>query len=122
MALRTVTQSDFADVVSADGITLVDFWAAWCGPCRAFGPIFERAAENHPTITFAKVNTDEEQELAGSLGISSIPTIMAFRDGIAVYFQPGALNSSQLEELIGKVEELDMEKVRAQAQTVSSAV
>jgi thioredoxin 1 len=103
---------DFEKTVSQDGITLVDFWAPWCGPCRAFGPIFERAAEAHPEITFAKVNTEEQEELAAALGISSIPTLMAFRDGILLYAQPGLVPATFLENLIKRIGDLDMEDVR----------
>jgi thioredoxin len=103
---------DFEKTVSRDGITLVDFWAPWCGPCRAFGPIFEKAAEAHPEITFAKVNTEEQEELTVALGISSIPTLMAFRDGILLYAQPGLVPATFLEDLIKRIGELDMEDVR----------
>ena len=113
MATINLTKDDFGKTVSGDGIVLVDYWAEWCGPCRTFGPIFEEVSEKHEDITFAKVDTDAEQRLAGAMGISSIPTIMAFRDGIGVFSQPGALQANQLEQVIAAVRNLDMDDVRA---------
>jgi thioredoxin 1 len=107
-----LTAEAFEPTVTAEGIVLVDFWASWCGPCRAFAPVFEAAAEEHPEITFAKVDTEAEQELAGGLGIQSIPTLMIFRDGILMFSQPGALPKATLDDLIGQVEALDMAEVR----------
>ncbi|CPT78000.1 thioredoxin [Mycobacteroides abscessus] len=113
MASHDVTLETFEETVTKDGIVLLDFWASWCGPCRMFGPVFEKASEEHSDIFFGKVDTEEQQQLAGSLGIQSIPTLMAFRDGILVFNQPGALPPAQLEELISAVEGLDMDDVRA---------
>jgi len=107
-----LTAEDFEKTVARDGITLVDFWAPWCGPCRMFAPIFEKVAEAHPEITFAKVNTEEQEELAGSLGISSIPTLMAFRDGVLLFAQPGMVPAPFLENLIEQIQKVDMADVR----------
>ena len=112
MSTVDITTDQFEETVLADGIVLVDFWASWCGPCRSFAPVYESAAEKHSDVTFAKVDTEAEQALAGGLGIQSIPTIMAFRDGIQVFSQPGALPEAALEGLISQIQALDMDAVR----------
>ncbi|MET4704904.1 thioredoxin [Frigoribacterium sp. UYMn621] len=113
MATSDITKTTFDDTITDNSIVLVDFWAAWCGPCRAFAPTFTAASEKHPDIVFAKVDTEAEQELAAAAGIRSIPTLMAFRDKILVFSQPGALSSASLDELISGVRTLDMDEVRA---------
>ena len=114
MATVTLTQENFEQTVSAEGIVLVDFWATWCGPCRQFGPIFEEASEKYPDIVFGKVDTDDQQQMAMAAQITSIPTLMVFRDGIVVFRQSGALPLSALEDLISQVQNLDMDAVRKQ--------
>jgi thioredoxin 1 len=109
----TLTADVFEDTVSSSGITLVDFWADWCGPCKMFGPIYEAASERNPDITFGKVDTEAEQALASAAGITSIPTLMAFRDGVLVFAQPGALPAPALDQVIDAVKALDMDEVHA---------
>ena len=121
MATVDLTMETFESTVTKEGITLVDFWAEWCGPCKMFGPIFEKSSEAHPEITFGKVDTELEQQLSGMAGISSIPTLMIFRDGILLFNQAGALPGPALEDLIGKVQELDMDAVRAEIAKESAA-
>jgi len=121
MSTTNLTEATFAETVSADGITLVDWWAEWCGPCRMFGPIFDRASEQHPDIVFGKVDTEAERGLQAAAQISSIPTLMAFRDGILVFSQPGALPAPALEQVITAVRELDMDEVRREIATQPAA-
>jgi thioredoxin len=113
MATITVTGDTIEKTITDNGIVFIDFWAAWCGPCRQFAPVFEKSSEKHADVVHAKVDTDAEQQLAGELQITSIPTLMAFREGIMVFRQPGALPGPALEQLMTAVKELDMDEVRA---------
>lgn len=119
MATINLTSAEFEAAVIKPGITFVDFWAAWCGPCRMFAPVFEDASEKFPEIQFAKVDTDAEQEIAAAAGISSIPTLMAFRDGVLVYREAGALPAPQFAELIKAVQDLNMDEVHAEIAKLS---
>jgi len=114
MAVVELTKENFEQVVTSNATVIVDYWAPWCGPCRGFAPVFEKVAEKHPDVVFAKVNTDEEQEIAAHFQIRSIPTLMVFRDQIIVFSQPGALPQGAFEQVVAKVKELDMEEVRRQ--------
>ena len=115
MSTVNLTKENFESTVQENGIVLVDFWADWCGPCKAFAPVFEKAAEDHGDVTFGKVNTEEEPELAGAFQVTAIPTLMAFRDGIGVFLQPGMMPGTALEDLISQIRGLDMEDVRKKA-------
>lgn len=114
MATIDITEADFAPTIESNDIVLVDFWASWCGPCRMFAPTYQAASEKHPEVVFAKVDTEAEQRLSAAAGISSIPTLMAFREGVLVFSQPGALPATGLEQVITAVKDLDMAQVRTQ--------
>ena len=114
MSTIALTEDTFEETVTKPGITLVDWWASWCGPCRMFAPVFQAASEKHQDITFGKIDTEDQQGLSAAARITSIPTLMAFRDGILVFSQPGALPAASLEQLIQAVRDLDMDKVRAE--------
>ena len=117
MAVVELTKENFEQVITSNPTVVVDYWAPWCGPCRGFAPVFEKVSEQHPDVVFAKVNTDEEQEIAAHFQIRSIPTLMVFRDTIIVFSQPGALPQGPFEQVVAKVRELDMDDVRKQMVT-----
>jgi thioredoxin len=121
MATINLTSKDFDTTITGNAIVLLDFWASWCGPCRQFAPVFEAMSEQHPDIVFAKINTEEEREIAAQFQIRSIPTLMVFREQIIVYAQPGALPPAGLATIVEKVKELDMDDVRRQVAEQASA-
>ncbi|HXZ48185.1 MAG TPA: thioredoxin [Usitatibacter sp.] len=114
MAVVELTKDNFEEVVTSNPTVIVDYWAPWCGPCRGFAPVYEKVSEQHPDVVFAKVNTDEEQEIAAHFQIRSIPTLMVFRENIIVFAQPGALPQGAFEQVVQKAKELDMDDVRRQ--------
>ena len=122
MATQELTAGNFVETIKHDGITMVDFWAEWCGPCRQFSPIFEEASERHPDITFGKVDTEAERQLAAEANITSIPTLMVFREGILLYNRPGALPGAGLEDLITRVRELNMDEIRAEIEKQNASI
>jgi thioredoxin len=122
MASLNVTSSEFEALITKGGTVFVDFWAEWCGPCKMFGPIYEKVSEQYPDITFAKVDTEAEREIAAAAGITSIPTLMAFRDGILLYREAGALPEQSLQKLVAQVTSLDMDEIRAEIAKEASEV
>jgi thioredoxin len=122
MASIDVKSSEFDALITKGGIVFVDFWAEWCGPCKMFGPIYEKVSEQYPEITFAKIDTEAEREIAAAAGITSIPTLMAFRDGILLYREAGALPEQSLQKLVAQVTSLDMDEIRAEIAKEASEV
>jgi thioredoxin 1 len=116
MATQDLNAGNFEKTVTQNGIVVIDWWASWCGPCKAFAPVYETTSEKHPDVVFAKINTEQEQDLAGAFQIQAIPTLMVFRDGILLFAQAGALPGAALEELLGKVKALDMDMVRKEVE------
>ena len=117
MASLEITEPNFAETIENNQLVLLDFWAEWCGPCKAYGPVYERISEEFPDVVFGKIDTEEQQALAGMFGIRSIPTTMAFKEGIGVFMQPGALPEAALRDLVVKLQELDMDEVRAELES-----
>ncbi len=120
MAITEVSKDNFDEMLKNNEILLIDFWAEWCGPCKNFGPVFEKVSEKHEDIAFAKCNTEKAPELAGAFGVRSIPTVAVFRDSVLLYLQPGALPEDALEDLIGQVKGLDMEEVQKEIEKAKS--
>ncbi len=114
MATVEVTGDNFKQTIEKGGVVLLDFWAEWCGPCKAFAPVFEKASDKHADVVFGKIDTEAQEELAGAAGIQAIPTLMLFRDGVLLFRESGALPPAALDELVSKAKELDMDKVRAE--------
>ena len=120
MAVMELTKENFEQVITSNATVIVDYWAPWCGPCRGFAPVFEKVSDQHPDVIFAKVNTDEEQEIAAHFQIRSIPTLMVFRDQIIVFSQPGAMPQGAFEQVVTKAKDLDMDEVRKQIEADSA--
>jgi len=114
MATLDLTEPIFAETIENNDLVILDFWAEWCGPCKAYGPVYERVSEEYPDVVFGKIDTEDQQQLAGMFGIRSIPTTIVFKEGIGVFMQPGALPEAALRDLIDKIIELDMDEVRAE--------
>ena len=122
MATLDITEPIFAETIENNGLVLLDFWAEWCGPCRAYAPVYERVSEEFPDVVFGKIDTEDQQGLAGMFGIRSIPTTIAFKEGIGVFMQPGALPEDALRDLVAKVKDLDMDEVRAEIEAQEAAM
>ena len=120
MATIEMRESSFNEIIDGNDLVIIEFWAEWCGPCRAYAPVFERVSDLFPEVVFAKVDTEVEKALAGSFGIRSIPTTVAFREGVGVFMHPGALPEESLKDLIGKLQDLDMDQVRADVEAAKS--